>query len=255
MKNFFKILTISSKIKSISIYFKVYDNIQLTTRAMKIFAISDIHGNTGALIEAREYIKNSDVVIISGDITEYGSKKEAREILDQIEVYNKNILAVHGNIDKYEVFELLEEKGYSIHGTCRVIDGIAFFGVGGSSPTPMKTPTEYSEEKIMEFLRSGYSSVNGETKVILVSHTPPRGTRDRTYIGLRGGSKSIKKFLKANKIDLCLSGHIHEARGISRLGKSIVANSGCFKKGRYIAVEIGDKIRIKRKRIRLKRNN
>jgi hypothetical protein len=220
---------------------------------MRIFAISDIHGSLAALNEASEEITNSDLVIISGDITEYGSKKEAADILDKIEQYNKNILAVHGNIDKYEVFELLEERGYSLHGTCRVVGDVAFFGVGGSSPTPMKTPTEYSEEKIMELLHSGYSSVNGETRKVLVSHTPPKGTRDRTYFGIKGGSKSIKNFLKKYKIDLCLTGHIHEARGVSRFGGSIVANSGCFKKGKYLAVEIGNKINVSRERVKVRK--
>ncbi len=218
---------------------------------MRIFAISDIHGNIQALNKASAQIRDSDLVIISGDITEYGSKKEAAEVLDLIELYNKNILAVHGNIDKYEVFELLEERGYSIHGTCRVVEGVAFFGVGGSSPTPMKTPTEYSEETIMEVLHSGYSNVNGETRKVLVSHTPPKGTRDRTYFGLRGGSKSIKNFLKKYKIDLCLTGHIHEARGVSKFKESIIANSGCFKKGKYLSVEIGEEINITRARIKL----
>ncbi len=218
---------------------------------MKIFAISDIHGSIKAIDLTAGLIKNSDIIIISGDITKNGSKSEAAKVLGRIEIHNKNILAVHGNIDKIEVKELLEEKGYSIHGTCRAINGIAFFGVGGSSPTPMKTPTEYSEEKIMEFLDDGYKQVNGEYITVLVSHTPPRGTRDRTYIGLRGGSKSVKKFLKTNHIDLCLTGHIHEACGVENLGKGIVANSGCFKKGRYLSIEIGDSICVNQQRIKI----
>ncbi len=218
---------------------------------MKIFAISDIHGFTKAIDQTANLIKNSDIVIICGDITKNGSKSEAAEVLNHIEIHNKNILAVHGNIDKKEVIELLEEKGYSIHGTCRVINGIAFFGVGGSSPTPMNTPTEYSEKKIMKLLDDGYNKINGEDTTVLVSHTPPRGTRDRTFIGLRGGSKSIKKFLTMNQVDLCLSGHIHEASGVENLGNSIVANSGSFKRGRYLSIEIGDNININRKKVKI----
>ncbi len=220
---------------------------------MNIIAISDIHGDLNAIDEISDQIKESDLIIISGDITRKGTRLEAKKVLDHIEKYNSSILAVHGNIDKPEVIQLLEEKGYCIHNTFRIINDIAFFGVGGSSPTPMKTPTEYSEEKIMEYLHNGYKNINSASLTILVSHTPPRGKRDRTFLGLRGGSKSVKKFIKSNKIDLCLAGHIHEAHGITNLEDCIVANSGCFKKGRYLSIEINGKIDINRQRVKIKK--
>ena len=114
----------------------------------------------------------------------------------------------------------------------------------------MNTATEYSEEKIMEVLQDGFDKVNGANTTILVSHAPPRGTRDRTFIGLRGGSKSIKSFIENNQVDLCLAGHIHEANGVEQLDTSIVANSGSFKRGRYLSIEIGDNINVSPGRIR-----
>ncbi len=222
---------------------------------MNIIAISDIHGNLNVIDEISDQIKESDLVIISGDITKKGTRLEAKEVLNHIEKYNSNILAVHGNIDRSEVIQLLEEKGYCIHNTFRIIDDIAFFGVGGSSPTPMNTPTEYSEEKIMEYLHNGFKDINSASHIVLVTHTPPRGKRDRTFLGLRGGSKSIKKFIKSNKIDLCLAGHIHEAHGVTNLEDCIVANSGSFKKGRYLSIEINGKIDICRQKVKTKKNS
>ena len=162
---------------------------------MNIIAFSDIHGNIKAIDQISDQIRESDLVVISGDITRKGTKDEAAAVLKHIEQYNGNILAVHGNIDRSEVSELLEEKGYSIHNKCRTIRDIDFFGVGGSSPTPMNTPTEYSEEEIMKYLENGYRNINSGNLTILVTHAPPRGKRDRTFLGLRGGSKSIKEFL------------------------------------------------------------
>jgi len=49
----------------------------------------------------------------------------------------------------------------------------------------------------------------------------------------------VKDFLAGNPVSLCLCGHIHEAAGVEHFGNTIVANSGSFKKGRYVSVEIG----------------
>ncbi|MDY6935072.1 MAG: metallophosphoesterase family protein [Spirochaetota bacterium] len=217
---------------------------------MKIFAISDVHSCTKAFESASELMYDSDIIIISGDLTKKGTRKEALEVLSHIERHNNNIIAVHGNIDRSEVMDILEEKGYNLHERGRVIKGIGFFGVGGSSPTPINTPTEYSEEKIMEFLKKGYDVVKDTNTTILVTHAPPRWTRDRTFMGLRGGSKSVNKFMRKNPIDLCIAGHIHEADGVENLDFGIVANPGSFKRGKFLTIDIDESISIQRGKIK-----
>ena len=156
-----------------------------------------------------------------------------------IEQYSTRILAVHGNWDRIEVKDLLAEKGYSMHAKGRLIDGIGFFGLGGSSPTPLNTATEYTEEEIALNLKAGYKQVREASPIVLISHVPPRGVRDRSFLGLRGGSHSVKAFLETEPVSLCLCGHIHGAAGIEHFQNTLVANSGSFKKGRYLSVEIG----------------
>ncbi|MCG6535470.1 MAG: metallophosphoesterase, partial [Syntrophales bacterium LBB04] len=161
------------------------------------------------------------------------------DVIACLEQYSTRILAVHGNWDRLEVKDFLEEKGYSLHGKGRIIEGIGFFGVGGSSPTPLKTATEYTEKEIALTLQAGYELVREASPIILISHVPPRGVRDRSFLGLRGGSHSVKSFLEMNPVNLCLCGHIHEAAGIERFCSTLVANSGSFKKGHYLSIEIG----------------
>jgi len=206
---------------------------------MKLFAVSDIHGATKPIEQAGDLIRAADAVVVSGDITRSKTRAEALDVLACVEQFSTRILAVHGNWDRMEVKDVLEEKGYSLHGKGRIIDGIGFFGAGGSSPTPMHTATEYTEEVIAQTLTAGYGQVREASRVILVSHAPPRGVRDRSFIGLRGGSHSVKAFLEANPVSLCICGHIHEAHGIECFHNTLVANTGSFKKGRYVAVEIG----------------
>ena len=206
---------------------------------MKLFAISDIHGATKPIEAAASLISAADWIVISGDITHTKSRAEAADVIACLEQYSIRILAVHGNWDRIEVKDFLEEKGYSLHGKGRILDEIGFFGMGGSSPTPVKTATVYTEEEIALTLRTGYEKVREASQVVLISHVPPRRVRDRSFIGLRGGSHSVKAFLEENPISLCLCGHIHEAAGIERFQNTLVANTGSFKKGRFVSVEIG----------------
>ncbi len=205
---------------------------------MKIFAISDIHGATRSIEKAAHLIREADAVVISGDITHTKTRTEAKDVLACLEQYSKRILAVHGNWDREEVKDFLEEKGFSLHGRGRILDGTGFFGIGGSSPTPIPTATVYSEEEIARILQSGYEQVRQASRLVLISHAPPRSVRDRSFIGLRGGSHSVKSFLATHPVGLCLCGHIHEAHGIERFQNTLVVNTGSFKKGRYATIEI-----------------
>jgi Icc-related predicted phosphoesterase len=218
---------------------------------MKIFAISDIHGALKPIERALDTIEKADLVTISGDISKSGTKADARTVLELIESRNRNILAVHGNMDYKEVIDLLEEKGYNLHADGKVIDGIGFFGVGGSNITPMNTRCEYTEDEIDAFINQGYEKIKGQKTVVLISHVPPHGFRDRSFFGIRGGSKRIARFIRDHAIQLCLSGHIHEADGVEVLNSTIVANPGSFKRGKFFSIEIGDKIQVNVGRIAL----
>ena len=99
---------------------------------MKLFAISDIHGATKPIDKAAALIREADWVVISGDITRAKTRTEAADVIACLEQYSTRILAVHGNWDRLEVKDFLEEKGYSLHGKGRIIGGIGFFGMGGS---------------------------------------------------------------------------------------------------------------------------
>mgnify|MGYP000878864909 FL=1 len=216
---------------------------------MKIFCMSDIHGAVGAIEKAGPLISQADLVVVAGDITRLKNREEAEQVISAIERFNRRILAVHGNWDHSEVCAFLEEQGYSLHGQGRVIAEVGFFGLGGSSPTPMQTATEYSEEEMTRYLQDGYKTVRNCAQIVLISHCPPQGVRDQTYLDLPGGSQSVRKFLEEHRIDLCLCGHIHEAGGIETFHGTIVANGGSFKRGNGLNITIGKDIRVKKESI------
>lgn len=178
-------------------------------------------------------VEQADHVVIAGDLSGPGKSHDAEMIVSAIEKKNNSIIAVHGNWDDNHVITMLAERGYSIHGSGKIIAGIGFFGVGGSGPTPINTPTEYDEDTIFGLLQSGYNMVSGAVMKVLVSHAPPRGLRDRTFLMLRGGSTSVRNFIDQSDVKLCVSGHIHEARGIEKHGSVTVVNPGSLKSGKY----------------------
>ena len=154
------------------------------------------------------------------------------------------IVAVHGNWDPGAVVDLLAERGYGLHARGRIIDETGFFGVGGSNHTTMNLPSEYSEDELRGFLEAGYAEVRSAKEIVLVSHAPPRDVRDKTYWGIHAGSASIAEFIRRNRVDLCITGHIHEAYGKESLNGCVVVNSGSFRKGRYSTIDIGASISV-----------
>ena len=77
----------------------------------------------------------------------------------------------------------------------------------------------------------------GFAHLILVSHTPPADTVvDRTGSGLHVGSRAVRQFIERVQPDLCLTGHIHEARGTDTLGRTLVVNPGELAAGGYAVI-------------------
>lgn len=211
---------------------------------MKLFAMSDVHGDLRHFDAAATLMESADAVVLSGDLMRACSVRSAERVLARVEAHAKRIIAVPGNWDRDEVRLLLDERGYGVHGRGRIIDNIGFFGVGGSGHGPVRTGDGSVRRNIRDVLEEGYAQVEGAAHTILVTHAPPRGFVDRSFIGLRGGSRAVRDFIGFRRVDICLSGHIHEAFGVDRFNGCVVANSGSFKEGRYSLVEVRDAITV-----------
>ncbi len=204
---------------------------------MKIVSFGDIHEDISNLKPLKNELETADVIIISGDLTNYNGIREAKKVIEGIMKYNKNVLAQLGNLDKFEVDDYLTEKGINLHRNGYIRDGIGIFGVGGSNPTPFRTPTEFTEGEIEAFLLEGFEKVKETRFKIMVPHMPPNGTRiDVIRNGAHVGSHSVRDFITKYKPDISVSGHIHEARGDDKIGNTLLFNAGMFREGGYIKI-------------------
>ncbi|MEW6380798.1 MAG: metallophosphoesterase [bacterium] len=204
---------------------------------MRIVAFGDIHERT-ANIGKIEGIDGASLVIITGDLTNRGGIDQARGVIEQVRRYNSRIYAQAGNMDRKEVESYLVEQGISLHGRgYMVAEDIGIFGVGGSSPTPFNTPNELDEEEILSIILQGYREVEDVILKILVSHAPPRNTAvDRVSGGQHAGSSAVREFIEKYQPQVCLTGHIHEARAQDRIGRTKIVNPGMLGNGGYVEV-------------------
>lgn len=196
-------------------------------------------------------IKSADMVIANGDLTNYGKKKDAKEVLDQLLEFNSNLLALIGNLDNYEINDYLEKIDLNLHRQARMVKGkVCLMGVGGSNYTPFNTPVEFSEEELTEIMNDGFDQARefitlaeplNRTKIplILISHVPPFNTSvDRIRNGRHVGSKAVRLFIEKHQPDVCITGHIHEGKGEDRIGKTHILNPGMLRKGGWVEIEL-----------------
>jgi Icc-related predicted phosphoesterase len=198
---------------------------------MRLLVVTDFHSRYEKVPEILKKAGKVDGTLLAGDLTEFGPVENAKKLLGMLP---KPILAVPGNCDPKDMVQLLKAEGVSLHEGKKKLDNVTFVGIGGSNPTPFGTPIEFSEEEIKGMLERLMKDVNGPA--ILVSHAPPKGYQDKIPNGVHVGSEAIAQIAPRFKAIVC--GHIHEDRGISKAGDTIVVNPGLAALGNAAVLEI-----------------
>jgi uncharacterized protein len=219
---------------------------------MKIIVFGDIHMASG-MAQQIPAIGSADLLVVNGDLTNYGGKQEARQVLDQLLALNPRVVAQFGNIDHPEINTYLEELGINLHGQARLVQRkVCLVGVGGSNPTPFRTPSEFSETELSaladqgfiqggEFIALANSLHCRKIPILFISHAPPHNTLvDRLNNGRHVGSTAIRRAIEHYRPALCVCGHIHEAPGQDRLGDTPVVNPGTLSSGGWVTITVNE---------------
>jgi Icc-related predicted phosphoesterase len=209
-------------------------------KTTKILSIADLHGSQYRLNIVIKNVEKytPDLVVICGDITQFGPGEMAKNLLDQIPV---ETFAVHGNIDTENVLNGIDKsKAKNIHLKRVKKNGIPYIGIGGESHLLFSTRFSFSNNKTEETIRH---LIDGST--VLISHIPPFGLQDKVFLGIHSGSKELRKIIDDCKPRLVLCGHIHEDPGYTKTNGTIVVNCSMGKKGEGALIEINKKIYIK----------
>ena len=199
---------------------------------MKILAVADIHGSQYRLNILLENIQrySPDLVVICGDITQFGPGEVAKNFLDQIPV---ETLAVPGNIDTVDVFKgINDSKAVNIDMKKVVKKGIPFIGVSG-----------VDENHVYQFFKNNKNVLDEES--VLVTHVPPYDTQDKIFLGKHGGSKELRELVDKYKPRLVLSGHIHENPGFIKKDNTLIVNCSMGKRGAGALIDVNENITVK----------
>lgn len=156
-----------------------------------------------------------------------------------VEVY-----VMPGNDDPWSIDRVLE--GSSVVKVCdgRIVrvGEHEMISCGFSNPTPWNSPRELREEELYEKVRHLAEQLEAPATAIFNLHVPPHGSGLDTAIELDGelrpvltsgqpheipvGSTAVRQLIEEYQPALALHGHIHESRGIVRIGRTVVINPG-----------------------------
>jgi Icc-related predicted phosphoesterase len=173
----------------------------------------------------RNYIRNS--YFRFHERLTYRQIRTGKRLLDSIVDFGIPILLIHGNTETKETriwMKLYCDRYpniYWISDTSIVLDDIQFMGHGWVGVPldykRMKTPGEIYENESEKILRKQINKLDFNVdQTVLVSHAPPYGT-SLDYLPHKkthAGSKPVRKAMNSRKINVNISGHLHEAHGM-----------------------------------------
>ncbi len=217
-------------------------------KPLRVLILSDFHGRRESFSETLGIFKRSrsELMVICGDITHFGSAKQAQSLLSPITRSNIPILYVPGNCDLFSLLEAKIEGAQNIHGSCVRIDNFVFIGVGGSPSGSLNTPRGSPEDEITALLNRGLAKCPSSERLIVVSHSPPFNTKlDLAFNGEHIGSVGVRLFVEEKRPLAVFCGHVHEARGIDDIDGTVVLNPGPARHGNYAVADMNSKVEVR----------
>ena len=203
---------------------------------MRVAAIGDLHVQEDSVAPYRELFTEisgaADVLVLCGDLTNFGKTSEAEILADDIRACSIPVLGVLGNHD-YEcgqpekVAEILHEAGMTMLGEqATEIDGVGFAGVKGfmggygrGELAPFGEPIAkaFVDEAMNEArkLENGLRSLRTERSVAVLHYSPTVETLEGEpteiyqYLGSQRLADAIDRF---DHVKAVVHGHAHHGR-------------------------------------------
>lgn len=152
---------------------------------------------------------------------------------------------IPGNDDDRSVDPILDASQYARNVDHQVVELDEFHelvSLGDTSMTPWECPRDYPESHMVPTVKGLFEQVRNPAGAIVNMHCPPRDTpidqapslNAKLEIEFEGGqvvmtsagSAAIRAGLEQLQPLLSLHGHIHEARGTARIGRTLCLNPG-----------------------------
>jgi len=150
-----------------------------------------------------------------------------------------------GNDDIFDIDPVLTSSNYVVNPEGRVvsIDGDhEMITLGYTNHTPWNSPREVDEEELSKMIEGMAANLKSMKSAIFNIHVPPINTLidkapmvgDNMKVVIKGnqvqmisaGSSACRKAIETHQPLLGIHGHIHESKGIVKIGRTLCANPG-----------------------------
>ena len=193
---------------------------------------------------------NSDPAEINGVFRKQITDRLRRwlALCEQVRALGVEIYATGGNDDEYYVDEILQASKSIINPATEPVqldDRYEMISCPYGNLTPFKCPRDISEDELRAKIEEETNKVKDFQNAIFNFHVPPvdssldrcpkldTNTNPPTPIVERGevqmygaGSLAVRAAIEKCQPLLGLHGHIHESRGITRIGRTLCCNPG-----------------------------
>jgi hypothetical protein len=147
-----------------------------------------------------------------------------------------------GNDDIFDIDPILEASSCVTFAEGKVLDldGFSMVSMGWTNPTPWDTHREAPEDQLAAKIDAVASQVPDLGRAIFNFHAPPYGTGldeapalDANLRPTHGGavmkpvgSTAVRDAITRYQPMLSVHGHIHESRGVAKMGRTLAMNPG-----------------------------
>ncbi len=147
-----------------------------------------------------------------------------------------------GNDDIWEIDDIIEQSPCVSFGEGKMLDldGFHLVSMGWTNPTPWDTFREAPEPELATKIEAVVSKIPDMERAIFNFHAPPYGTGldeapalDENLRPMHGGavmkpvgSTAVRDAILKHQPMLSVHGHIHESRGVKRMGRTLAINPG-----------------------------
>ena len=150
-----------------------------------------------------------------------------------------------GNDDEPALQQVLADS--PLHVACEDVpvelaEQIQMLSCGVANPTPWASPREMPEEKLSAHLDRLVADLADPSRAVFNLHVPPKGTaldqapeldstlkpvvRGGSVVMTSAGSQAVRELIERHQPLVALHGHIHESRGITKIGRTVCINPG-----------------------------
>ncbi len=147
-----------------------------------------------------------------------------------------------GNDDTFEIDDVVEASPCVTfaEGKALELDGFCLVSMGFTNPTPWDTFREAPEDELSKRISAVVAQVPDMGRAIFNFHAPPYGTGldeapalDANMRPIHGGavmkpvgSTAVRDSITKHQPLLSVHGHIHESRGVKKMGRTLAINPG-----------------------------